>query len=136
MNSSERNFPKSLSEIYSNDTIHRMIESFEEIYPDLYSEEIFNNQELLNWKSEQYLKTALEIRETIKIYEKHSWITFNYNSKPIDNVVDMTEQRELDMQMENFKKTWPIENDISPVVKNDRTSFKAKISSLLSMLKK
>jgi hypothetical protein len=113
-----------------------MIGSFEEIFPDLYSEEIFENPELLNWKSEQYLRTALEIRAAIGIYNENSPKKFNYNEKPIDNVVDITEQRELDIQMENFKNIWPIETNINPVTQKNRTWFKDKIASLLNMLKK
>lgn len=89
-------FPESLSEIYTLENINRMIYDFEELYNVNFSNEIFD---LLQGNDEWYIRTALEIKEAIKIYENESWLEYDFNSSPIDNNI---EEQELMNQMKKI----------------------------------
>lgn len=117
-------FPESLSEIYTLENINRMIYDFEELYNVNFSNEIFD---LLQGNDEWYIRTALEIKEAIKIYENESWLEYDFNSSPIDNNI---EEQEL---MDQMKK---INSKSSNIVSINGWEYKTETVKARSWVKK
>lgn len=117
-------FPESLSEIYTFENINRMIYDFEELYNVNFSNEIFD---LLQGNDEWYIRTALEIKEAIKIYENESWLEYDFNSSPIDNNI---EEQEL---MDQMKK---INSKSSNIVSINGWEYKTETIKARSWVKK
>lgn len=126
-------YPWIEAEMCSFDNIVSMIEKFEEFHPDNFSNEL---KDYLDSKPSDYVDFANQIFYAISVYEKHTWKKFDFNYKPIQNDLEKRELKDLEQQMEEFKRTRHISEGISYTTQKKRLWVKAKIKALMEWFKK
>jgi len=133
LNNQQVDFKHTLSELYTEDIISRMVADFEDSHNVNFSDEIFDN---LEWSNEDYIIRALEIQNAITLFEEKSWKKYNYNPEPLENNIDDSQRLELVNGMHNTSQSIMANIAANEEIEEYNKSIKGKIASLLNIFKK